>query len=61
MSPLDKEWNSVSLRTKNERVTNRDIVEAVIFAITRPRHVTIASMFIDSDSQGMDYRGHPKL
>ncbi|HEU0294527.1 MAG TPA: SDR family oxidoreductase [Anaerolineales bacterium] len=58
MSPLDEEWNTVSLRTKNERVTNRDIVEAVIFAITRPRHVTIASMIIDSDAQGMDYRSH---
>lgn len=60
MSPLDEEWNTVSLRTKNERVTNRDILEAVIFAITRPRHVTIASMIIDSDSQGTDYRSHLK-
>jgi len=58
MSPLDEEWNSVPLRTKEQRVTNRDIVEAVIYAITRPRHVTIASMIIDSDSQGMDYRSH---
>ena len=56
ISPLDQEWDTVSSRTKSQRVTNRDIVEAVIFAITRPRHVTIASMIIDSDSQGMDYR-----
>jgi NADP-dependent 3-hydroxy acid dehydrogenase YdfG len=60
MSPLDEQWNTVPSRTKSERVTNRDIVEAIIFAITRPRNVTIASMFIDSDVQGMDYRSHPK-
>lgn len=60
MSPLDPEWDAVSSRTKAERVTNRDILEAIIYAITRPRHVTIASMIIDSDSQGMDYRSHLK-
>jgi NADP-dependent 3-hydroxy acid dehydrogenase YdfG len=58
ISPLDEEWNSVPSRTKQEMVTNRDILEAVIYAITRPRHVTIASMFIDSDAKGMDYRSH---
>lgn len=59
MSPLDEEWNAVASRTKQEMVTNRDILEAVIYAITRPRHVTIASMIIDSDAKGMDYRSHP--
>jgi len=58
ISPLDEEWDTVPSRTKGEMVTNRDIVDAVIYAITRPRHVTIASMVIDSDSQGMDYRSH---
>jgi NADP-dependent 3-hydroxy acid dehydrogenase YdfG len=58
MSPLDEAWNTVSSRTKSERVTNRDIVDAVVFAITRPRNVTIASMVIDSDVQGIDYRSH---
>jgi NADP-dependent 3-hydroxy acid dehydrogenase YdfG len=58
MSPLDETWNTVSSRSKSERATNRDIVEAVIFAITRPRNVTIASMVIDSDVQGTDYRSH---
>ena len=33
-------------------------VDAVIYAITRPRHITIASLVIDSDSQGMDFRSH---
>lgn len=60
MTPLDEAWNTVSSRSKGGRVTNRDIVEAVIFAITRPRNVTIASMIIDSDVQGMDYRSHIK-
>ncbi len=58
MSPLDETWNTVPSRTKSERATNRDIVDAVVFAITRPRNVTIASMIIDSDVQGMDYRSH---
>jgi len=58
MSPLDEEWDAAPLRSKQEMVTNRDIVEAVIYAITRPRHVTIASMVIDSDAHGTDYRGH---
>jgi len=60
ISPLDAEWDAVPSRNKAERATNRDIVEAVIYTITRPRHVTIASMVIDSDSQGMDFRSHPK-
>jgi len=56
ISPLDADWDAVPARTKGERATNRDIVEAVIYAITRPRHITVASMIIDSDSGGMDFR-----
>jgi len=41
-------------------VTNRDILEAVIYAVTRSRHVTIASLVIDSDVQGIDFRSHLK-
>lgn len=58
LSPLDEEWETVPARTKAEKVTNRDILEAVVYAVTRPRHVTIASLVIDSDVQGMDYRSH---
>jgi len=58
MTPLDEAWSTASSRSKGERVTNRDIVDAVIYAITRPRNVTIASMVIDSDVQGVDYRSH---
>ena len=60
MSPLDEEWESVPSRTKAEMVTNRDILEAVVYAVTCPRHVTIASLIIDSDVRGIDYRSHPK-
>lgn len=60
ISPLDVEWDAVPSRQKGEPATNRDIVEAVVYAITRPRHITIASMSIDSDSQGMDFRSHLK-
>ena len=58
MSPLDEEWDAVPSRTKTEMVTNRDILEAVVYAVTRPRNVTIASLIIDSDSEGIDYRSH---
>ena len=60
MSPLDEEWDAVASRTKAEMVTNRDILEAVVYAVTRPRNVTIASLIIDSDVQGIDYRSHVK-
>jgi NADP-dependent 3-hydroxy acid dehydrogenase YdfG len=60
LSPLDEEWETVPFRTKEEMVTNRDILEAVVYAVTRPRHVTIASLIIDSDVQGIDYRSHRK-
>lgn len=58
VSPLDAEWEAAQSRRKGDMATNRDIVEAVIYAITRPRNITIASMIVDSDSGGMDFRGH---
>ena len=60
ISPLDGEWESVSSRTKAKMVTNRDILEAVVYSVTRPRHVTIASLVIDSDYKGIDFRSHRK-
>jgi NADP-dependent 3-hydroxy acid dehydrogenase YdfG len=58
ISPLDPAWEAAPGRSKGQQATNRDVVEAVIFAITCPRHITIASMIIDSDSHGMDFRSH---
>jgi NADP-dependent 3-hydroxy acid dehydrogenase YdfG len=52
MSPLNTAaWNAQP--EANSPVTNRDIVESVLFALTRPRHVTMASIVIDSDTGGM--------
>jgi NADP-dependent 3-hydroxy acid dehydrogenase YdfG len=59
ISTLDEEWDNVPSLAKGEMATNRDIVDAIIYAITRPRHVTIASMVIDSDVRGTDFRSHP--
>ena len=51
ISPLDAEdW--AAERPADSLVTNRDIVEAGIFALTRPRHVTLASLIIDPDKGG---------
>ena len=52
ISPLDEaEWNKE--REPGSWATNRDIVEAALFAISRPRHVTLASIVIDPDQGGL--------
>jgi NADP-dependent 3-hydroxy acid dehydrogenase YdfG len=52
ISPLDAAaWNATP--DKASWATNRDIVEAALFAITRPRHVTLASIVVDPDSGGL--------
>ncbi len=49
ISPLDeKAWNEVP--DKMSWPTNRDIIEAAQFALTRPRHLTAASVLIESDT-----------
>lgn len=52
ISPLDATaWNET--RPTNSWATNRDIVEAGLFALSRPRHMTIASLVVDPDKGGM--------
>ena len=52
ISPLDEAaWNAVY--EAGSLATNRDIVEAALFAVSRPRHVTLASIVIDPDQGGM--------
>jgi short-subunit dehydrogenase len=52
VSPLDEEaWNAK--RPPNAHVSNRDIVETALFALSRPRHLTLASITIDSDEGGL--------
>ena len=51
ISPLDEaQWNAE--RPVDSLATNRDIVEAGLFALSRPRHVTIATIVIDPDRGG---------
>ena len=51
ISPLDEaQWNAK--RPKDSLATNRDIIEAGLFALSRPRHVTIATIVVDPDHGG---------
>lgn len=47
----DEAWNAP--RSKTDMVTTRDVVEATIYALTRPRNVTLASIVLDGDEGGM--------
>lgn len=51
-SPLEDNWEASALRQKGEAATSRDIVESVLFALTRPRHVTL-SITVDADEGGV--------
>jgi NADP-dependent 3-hydroxy acid dehydrogenase YdfG len=52
ISPLnEKSWNAE--RSASSLATNRDVVEAGLYAITRPRNVTLASIVIDPDVGGL--------
>ena len=52
ISPLDEAaWNAVP--EANSWATNRDIVEAALFQISRPRHVTLAAIVVDPDQGGL--------
>jgi NADP-dependent 3-hydroxy acid dehydrogenase YdfG len=51
MLPGDADWQWSPQRAKGSRGSNRDVVEAVIFALTRPRHVTL-SITLDADDGG---------
>ena len=52
ISPLDEaKWTAVP--PADSLATNRDVVEAGLFALSRPRHVTMASIVIDPDRGGL--------
>jgi short-subunit dehydrogenase len=52
ISPLDEaEW--AREREPGSWATNRDVVETSLFAISRPRHVTLATIVIDPDKGGL--------
>ena len=49
ISPLDAAaWNAAP--PQDSWLTNRDIVEAALFALSRPRHVSVASIMLESDT-----------
>lgn len=52
ISPLDTAgWQAA--RKQGSAATNRDIVETVLFALSRPRHVSLASIVVDSEDGGI--------
>ena len=52
VSPLDAAaWSQP--RKQGSTATNRDIVETVLFALSRPRHVSLASIVVDSEDGGI--------
>jgi short-subunit dehydrogenase len=53
MTPLDREWDLGPTRRANQKVTSRDIVETALFAMSRPRNCTLASIVFDSDAGGL--------
>lgn len=46
------EWDDAHNRQKGERATIRDVVDTVVFALTRPRHVSL-SITVDADDGGL--------
>jgi NADP-dependent 3-hydroxy acid dehydrogenase YdfG len=52
IQPGEPEWAAVVERAKGARGTNRDVVEAVFFAVTRPRHITL-SIVLDTADGGV--------
>ena len=53
IQPEDPAWAGTARRPKDSFITNRDVVEAAIFVLTRPRHVTIANLTLDADAGGL--------
>lgn len=50
--PELQEWSDAGQRQKGERGTSRDVVEAALFALTRPRHVSL-TVEIGADDGGL--------
>ncbi|SMF32030.1 NADP-dependent 3-hydroxy acid dehydrogenase YdfG [Tistlia consotensis] len=53
VSPLEPAWDGLPARGKERGITNRDVVEAALFALGRPRSCTVASLVLDADSGGI--------
>jgi NADP-dependent 3-hydroxy acid dehydrogenase YdfG len=51
ISPLDEAWQEV--RNTSQSINNRDVVDAILFALTRPCNCTVASIILDADAGGL--------
>jgi NADP-dependent 3-hydroxy acid dehydrogenase YdfG len=51
VSPLNEAWHES--RTKEKSISNRDVVESIIFALTRPRNCTLSTIVLDADAGGL--------
>ncbi len=51
ISPLDKSWQEP--RDKSQSISNRDVVETILFALTRPRNCTLSTVVLDARSGGL--------
>jgi NADP-dependent 3-hydroxy acid dehydrogenase YdfG len=51
ISPLDEEWQEP--RIKAQSITNRDVVESILFALERPRNCTLSTIVLDADAGGL--------
>jgi NAD(P)-dependent dehydrogenase (short-subunit alcohol dehydrogenase family) len=52
IQPGEPAWTEAPGRAKSARATNRDVVEAVLFAVTRPRNISL-SIVLDADDGGV--------
>ncbi len=52
IQPGETAWAEAPGRVKSARATNRDVVEAVLFAVTRPRNISL-SIVLDADDGGV--------
>lgn len=50
--PDQQHWMDAATRQKGERGTSRDVVEAALYALTRPRHISL-TIDIDADDGGL--------
>jgi NADP-dependent 3-hydroxy acid dehydrogenase YdfG len=55
ISPLEEAWQES--RDKTRSISNRDVVETILFALTRPRNCTISTLILDADSGGLHSPG----
>lgn len=50
-SPLDETWNET--RGKEKSISNRDVAETIMFALTRSRNCTLSTIVLDADAGGL--------